>query len=339
MSTDVSTGYLLYPKFNFNTKYVIGYDRVKNLKTLLCDESFWTNFSLLFTDYSQYINSIKYYPFNIGDIANFNPDTSSIVVGNKTLPTGQFDGIRGSEIVSIEKSTPLGWIYIPKTYDNFLDYEPFTKIELYVPYFSFINLPVNEVMGKVLYLNLSVDFDTGIGTLYIRVDGRVIMVSTTKLGIDVPIGSSNFNDIMKDNLANGIKLVAGVVTMVAGGVLGAGEKVSGTLLATKGISMAVSSGVDIITNSTVRYSRGSLTGGTDMLASPTSIYAVVTRPNPISINENYNHIKGRPLGDVKVLSTLRGFTTVEDIHLEGFPDALDEELKDIESQLRNGVYL
>lgn len=336
MATEVTSGNQKYPKFNFNTKYLVAASYMPALKSILCDKTFWDNFSALFTDYSDFINNIKYYPFNVREFVTVNPDSSIIKLGNTNLDGNE---IRGAEVIQILKNIQIGYITIPKRFNNFLDYEPFTKIELYVPYFSFISLPPNEVIGKTVYLYLSVDFDTGLGTLYIQVDGRVIMTSTAKLGIDVPIGSSNVNDVAKENLANGVKLVAGIVTMVAGGVAGAGEKVSGTLLMTKGVSMAVTSGVDMITNSTIRYSRGSLTGGTDMFASPTSIYAVVTRPNPVEIDSNYNHVKGRPLGDIKVLSTLRGFTIVEDVHLEGFDTALDEELKDIENQLHAGIYL
>lgn len=339
MATSIAEGSQKYPKFNFNTKYIVAFQYIKNLKTLLCDKTFWDNFSLLFKDYSDFVNNIKYYPFNVRDFCTVNPNSHTVRLGNTDLDTGQFDGVRGAEVIGISKTIQVGFITIPRKYNNFMDYEPYTKVELYVPYFSFLNLPTNEVMGKTIYLYMSVDFDTGIATLYIQVEGRVIMTTSQKLGIDIPIGSSNYNEVVKDNVANTVKLVAGVVTMAVGGAVSGGEKVSGALLTTKGLGLAITSGVDMITNSTIRYSRGSMSGGTDMLASPTSIYAVVTRPNPILVDENYNHVKGKPLGEIRVLSTLRGFTVVDDIHLDGFNDALDEELKEIDDELRNGVYL
>ena len=101
--------------------------------------------------------------------------------------------------------------------------------------------------------------------------------------------------------------------------------------------MAVSSGVDIMTN-TIRYTRGSLTGGTDMLASPTSIYAIITRPNAVPIDDyEYRHLKGKPLGEIRVLSLMEGFTQIDQIQLQSMPNALDEEIKEIESLLRQGV--
>ena len=214
-----------------------------------------------------------------------------------------------------------------------MDFEPYTKVELYVPYFSFMSLPVNEVMGKTIYIYLSIDFDSGIGTIYIECGGKVIMANSTKLGIDIPLGASNLNEVVKDNFANGLKVVSGIVTMAVAPT----GKMTGALLTAKGLSMAVTSGIDAVSNSQVRYTRGSLTGGTDMLASPNSVYAIITRPNPITISSNYNKVKGKPLGEVKTLSTLRGFTIVEQIHLNGFDDALDEEVKEIEKLLKEGV--
>ena len=103
------------------------------------------------------------------------------------------------------------------------------------------------------------------------------------------------------------------------------------------VAFAVSSGVDIMTN-TIRYTRGSLTGGTDMLASPTSIYAIITRPNAVPIDDyEYRHLKGKPLGEIRVLSLMEGFTQIDQIQLQSMPNALDEEIKEIESLLRQGV--
>ena len=117
-------------------------------------------------------------------------------------------------------------------------------------------------------------------------------------------------------------------------------KLTGAMLATKGLSMAVTSGVDAVFGSQIRYTRGSMTGGNDMCASPTSIYAVITRPNPIPIvDADYNHVKGKPLGDIKVLSTLRGFTIIDQIHLHDFPNALEEEMKEIETLMHSGIEL
>lgn len=329
MGSYVSGGTILPNPTAFNTKYRLTsiYD-VQRLKQLLCDDTFIDNFKLLFNNPSDYINSLKFYPFSLNYFIN---------MSYSRVKLGKIDtDIFGYEVRSIYKYYTIATINITPRYNNFMDYEPYTKVELYVPYFGFISVPTNEVMSKQVVLKLGVDFDTGIGTLYIEVDNRVIMTQSQKLGIDIPFGATNFNEIVKDNIANGIKTTAGIVMLAVGGGVG---KTAGAVLTAKGLTMAVTSGVDAVTGSTIRYTRGSLTGGTDMLASPTSVYAIITRPNAVAITSDYNNIKGKPLGDIRVLSTLRGFTTVEQIHLKDMPDALDEEMNEIESLLREGVEL
>ena len=313
----------------FNTKYVLsGLYSVQRLKELLCDDTFIQNFQLLFNNPSDFINSIKCYPLYLGSFLT----TSSNYIRLGKINTN----ILANNVYTVRKGVNIANIKITPKYNNFMDYEPYTKVDLYVPYFSFISLPTNEVMNKTINLYLTIDFDTGIGTLYIQVDGRVITTATQKLGIDIPIGSSNYNEIVKDNIANAIKTTAGIVMLAVGGGVG---KTAGSILVAKGLSMAVTSGVDAVTGSTVRYTRGSLTGGSDMLSSPTSVYAIITRPNPVPITSDYNHIKGKPLGDIRVLSTLRGFTIIDQIHLQNMPNALDEEMNEIEALMKEGIEL
>ena len=327
MATTVKEGNISVPSVGFNAKYSVIDRSIRTLKEKLCDNTFLTNLSALFTNYADYINGIKWYPF-LGSqkFYTLNYSSDRLRLGNFTINDTD---LYARQIVDIKKTTLIGTFNITRRYNNFLDFEPYTKIELYVPYFSFITLPVNEVMGKEVSVYLSVDFDTGMGTVYIQVNGTVIMTSSTKLGIDIPIGSSNLNQIFKDNIANVTKIVGGVATAVAGGGI---AKLGG-------LAMAGSGALNMITNSTIRYLRGSLTGGTDMLASPTKMYLYIIRPNPVPVTTDYNHIKGVPLGETRALSLLNGYTVINDIHLEGFDEALDEEIKDIESQMKAGIYL
>lgn len=329
MGTTIEQGEISVVNASFNVKRVIDTDNLMYLKNLLCTKSWLEDFQLLFNNPSDCINSIKWYPFPISKFARVGRYNNPIILGKEY----QLD-VMAKYIETINKSARLCELTINRYYNNFMDYEPYTKVELYVPYFGIIPLPTNEVMGQTLYLDIAVDFDTGIGTLYITCEGKVIMTNSTKLGIDIPIGASNYNQVVKDNMANMIKTIAGIGAMAVGGALG---KTSGALLTAKGLSMAVSSGVDIMTNS-IRYTRGSLTGGTDMLASPTSVYAIITRPNAVPIDDyEYRHLKGKPLGEIRVLSLMEGFTQVDQIHLVNMPNALDEEMKEIESLLRQGV--
>lgn len=331
MGTGTITGRQPIPYTSFSYKYLFtSIYQIYELKKQLCDTTFFNDFGKLFQNDSDFINSIKYYPFSISSLAGF--QNEGFYIGKRWVSSiGIVPALKQTNLRAL-----IGTIRINPKYNNFMDYEPYTHIQIYVPYFGFFALPTNEVMKKTVYVYMSVDFDTGIGTIYIEVEGRVLMVNSNKLGIDIPIGASNLNEVIKTNVGNALKTVAGVAMLAFGGAAG---KVTGAMLTAKGVSMAVSSGIDAVTNSAIRYTRGTLTGGSDMLASPTSIYAVITRPNALPIDTRYNALKGKPLGEVKALSQLRGFTKVDDIHLTTLPNALEDEVKEIEELLKKGVEL
>ena len=328
MGTSVNTGTQNYADAYFNSKYVLGtLSDVYELKNLLCNPTFIDQLNFFFTNPSDFVNSIKYYPFNISSFCGLSG--TYIKLGDKTT------SVSGARITSIAKRLQIASFFVSRNKNNFMDFEPYTKIEMYIPYFGFYNLPVNEVMGKTVYVYLSVDFDTGIATIYIATSSAVIMTATSKLGIDIPLGASNMKEVVKDNIENALKLTAGIVTMA---VAPAG-KVTGALLTAKGLGMAVTSGIDAVFGSEVRYTRGTMTGGMDMLASPTSIYLIITYPNAVDVDSSYTRLKGKPCGEIRSLIGLTGFTTVEQMHLEGFSNALNSELQEIESLLHEGVIL
>ena len=179
MGTVTETGSQVLANSYFNEKYKFTLDNLWKLRNLLVSDTFFSNVDLLFANPSDYINSVKCYPFNLSIISR---------LGNsKTLKIGKVtaNNIIVPPLSQIAKKLLLGKITCLRKYNNFLDYEPYTKVEMYIPYFGFVSIPTNEVMGNQIYIYLSVDFDTGIGTVYIEVEGKVIMTVSQKLGIDM----------------------------------------------------------------------------------------------------------------------------------------------------------
>lgn len=57
--------------------------------------------------------------------------------------------------------------YVNRYYGNFLDYEPYTTMKLYIPYCGIMNLPCNLVYGNTLTINLAVDWFSGECTAFV----------------------------------------------------------------------------------------------------------------------------------------------------------------------------
>ena len=64
----------------------------------------------------------------------------------------------------------------------------------------------------------------------------------------------------------------------------------------------------------------------------------ITRNIPVGYNSDYFHLKGRPLYQVKTLSSLSGFTQIDDIHLENIK-AFQDEKDELYNLLKSGIIL
>ena len=75
----------------------------------------------------------------------------------------------------------------PKFGDSFLDYQPYTKMELYVPFCGTIQLNPADILGRKLNVQLVVDFTTGTATGFVMSDNLVIETVNGNIAIDIPV--------------------------------------------------------------------------------------------------------------------------------------------------------
>lgn len=348
MSMKVSTGNSL-PIQDFNCKAILVNDNDESTVNLFADSlhntNLFDNLKALFTSKSQYVNSLRWYPFDLSQFMSISSTASDLTLGGVEAKWGGTVtyNVKCKRVNSIVRAVKIATIHISRYYQDFMDYEPYTTAQIYLPYLGFYAFPLKDCVGDDIDVYYSIDFDTGMATAYVESHAgtsgtdRVILMASGKIGIDIPIGGDNSNEIAKDVFNNSVKLLASGIA-IAGGVTAG--KVAGGIIAGKGMETALSSGVNFVTGQQVHYQRGSLTGGQDALPSPTDIYIVYHRPMRAVLDMNlYAKTKGRPLSDMRTLSFLTGFTKVEEIHLEGFTMALKSEVDEIESLLHEGVIL
>lgn len=80
-----------------------------------------------------------------------------------------------------------GSLIAPKFADSFLDYEPYTKMELYVPFCGTIQLNPADIIDRKLNVQLVVDFTTGTATGFVMSDDLVIETVNGNIAIDIPV--------------------------------------------------------------------------------------------------------------------------------------------------------
>lgn len=260
------------------------------------------------TDPIQNIISCKAFPFDIAGT------TADIKIGNVQL------NIQGKKVANNTKTITIGdGIDIPRNFNSYLDYAPFTEISVYLPYVGIKPLDVNLVMGKHLTFDYIVDLLTGAGRSRIKINNTVIAEYDCTIGVDIPLTSSDRAQADAKHLANiGFGVVAGMragaVGAIAGGV--------------SGVINGISDG----------YHMNQTSGGSPTVASNDckDIYLIYNYPKPLTSN-GYAHAHGYPCRAQYTLNNLDGYTQIETIDLKGL-ELSEEEEKELRDILTSGFY-
>ena len=238
----------------------------------------------------------------------------SVTVGN--ISTGIGMTLASSQYVAVD----CGTLNVNEFWGAYLDYDPYTKAEIYLPYCGTHPLAVDDIMGKAVHVVYHVDILSGACCAYVKCGGSVLYSFIGECASSIPISGADW-------------------TQVINGVLSISASV-GSMIATGGASapMAVSSIASTAVNSmkpSIERS-GSMSGTGGMLGVQTP-YLILTRPRQ-ALPAQQNRFMGYPSFITETLSNLSGYTEVEEIHLENIP-ATGAELSEIENILKSGVIL
>ena len=320
----------------FNKHYGCKNNCLSALSEVLNDSTFMDDFDYLFKNPSEFFVSLRVYPFDTGKFYYGSSVPSALLsdvkLGSKSVPVSSSANLQGVLFPDGSYYKHMGTYKIPRKYNNFLDFSPYTKLEIYLPFVGIVALDTNLVMGKEIRIFLSMDFDTGIGTYWIirhNVDGNddLIQSFNAQMGFDIPLGSSNANDNARSMLASGIAFVGGVITSIV--------TENPLPVAMAGVGLAKNS----ISALQERVSKGCTGSGKSALVTPSYIYIVRTCAVPVTDQSSYASVKGLPLNQYKKLGDLSGYTIVDDEHLDNFGSATKQEIDEIKSLLKLGIIL
>lgn len=249
---------------------------------------------------------------SIVPVAVPNGGTSTVTVGN--MPTTVSMNKAGSQYVDVS----CGSVTISEYWGGYLDYEPYTKIELYLPYIGTHAISADDVMGKTVGITYRVDILSGACAAYIKCGDSVLYQFIGQCASSIPITGNDWT-----NVINGVLSIAGSIgSMVATGGASAPMAVAGV----------ASTAVNALKPNIEKSGSMSGTGGLLGIQKP---YFIVTRPRQ-AIPANQNSFIGYPSFVNVSLDALGGYNEIESVHLENI-HCTGEELAEIERLLKEGV--
>lgn len=326
---------------NFTHFYAMSRDEVNDLLSYLNTASFIDNIQLLFNTPVENIASLRAYPFDVeaNHPAHGSGDNDIII---NVVNTGK----KGFGLNPLP-SPPLnlGSITVPRYHNSFLDYAPYTKVELYLPYIGFVQLDANIVVGNTISIEYVVDYFSGKCTAFISCLGSVIMECDGTIGVDIQIGGGQGAEIARNMLGFAIGAATGAVSLGAGAVSARGSAKTagagaGSIASTVGAATAYlgATTINAIQAGQTHISKGGASQPAIGFYAPQQCFLVITRPHVVE-PVNYAKYYGRPCGFTYALSALEGYTVVDSIHIDGIGSATADEITEIERLLKAGVIL
>lgn len=214
--------------------------------------------------------------------------------------------------------------------DTFLDYAPYSKFSLYLPYIGVKEMDANDFVGHTISILYHGDVVTGGVTAYVLKDGSVMYQYSGCCALTVPLNADSWGTTISGAIQIATTLIGGAALSSAGG--GFAAKRAGVMAATGAANIA--SNPSLLSPQVMRS--GAISGGAGCMASQKPF--VIREAVRFHTTEGFNTITGYPSYYYRPLSSMHGFTSVLDVHLHGIPGT-HEELAEIEDLLKEGVIL
>lgn len=346
MATTVNTPSAVCSGNNdMNSRYALTFAQVNELIAEMNTQTFFDNVALLYSTPIDNVISLWCFPFDVKNAISSAITDDNILINVIRMQT------KGAYFGNIPAPKfDLGSLAITRKFNNFLDFAPYTKFEIYLPYIGFETLDTDIFMGNTVKIEYAVDLYSGKCTAYVSVVdsnniSTLIMIRDGQCGMPIQVAGGSGAEMSRNMLKFGIGAAAGAASLTAGAVAsgasaagGSAQSVAGTFGGAMGYLGsttvgALNAGKQII-------HKGGTTDANNAFYAPQNCYIVRTTP-VVAEPTSYAHSYGRPSGKTETLSTLTGYTQVDAVHVEGsdFGTATHEERAEIERLLKSGVIL
>lgn len=329
---------LLSPTGNFVQTYIVkGADNIKKLSDTIMDEG---------SEFASKILSIRIFPirfwsFSVGPSAEQFKDCDAVFVGSKSIEmTNDVSGnacyVFNGDFRLVKEYTPN---YTFPSNGDFRYCKPYSLFEIYLPFYGWLELEYNVLAGKKLVLEFVVDITNGSGLWILKIDNITLRTISVQLGCDIPISYTGAADVDRRSTANILQFLAGVVSGASLAALGVAT--ANPLVAGSGVIGATNAAYSFMGKEIINIESGGASSFNSVYLSYfVQPYAIVRRKYLSDTTKNgFNRLYGTVCNECGPLSNYKGLTVVDQVHIEGMPNILSDEVEMLEQLMYSGIIL
>lgn len=240
----------------------------------------------------------------------------------RTIVCGYLDsGVSSPTVSSQYAEIDCGTVDCREYFGNVFDYDPYTKVSIYLPFIGVVPLKVSEVMRANINVSYGVDVITGACLAKVKVmrdgGGGILYSYGGSCACHYPISSGSYAGIISGIVTSAIGIAGGIAT---GNPLAA---IGGTVA---GLHQA---------HTDVQRS-GGFTGCAGAMG-PKKPYLIIDRPQT-KLAANFETYQGKPANSTQFIGDCSGFVRAKEVHFSA-PGAFDDEAKEVVALLKSGVLI
>ena len=306
----------------FNRSFAVNANNVKNLADFLwnADETKFQEIvkglALMGENPMNGIIDLRLFPFNVA-LKNSATRAENIVIGR--TDTG-VSGIKLTE--KVNSLIDLGECTFFTKFKNFLDYEPYTTAQLYIPYIGVVPVSTAEFMGHRISVKMIVDYTTGAGTAIVFKDDIPFIYRNGVVGVSIPMTGNDSASYASTVIGNVVGGAVGGVSSIASGNVG------GMVSSAEKLYSGFATGTN--------YQEASASSPSVATWQPQHCYFIIDRPI-LNVPDNYGRTIGFACEKTGKLSDFKGFTVVSNPEINF--RCTDSERQYIVNMLQGGVFV
>ena len=239
---------------------------------------------------------------------------------SQNIKVGLIDtGVAMTKAATQFVTVDCGSINVAEVWGSALDYSPFTKFSIYLPFIGTRTINTDDIMGKTVHVKYNIDLLSGACTAMIKCGDSVLYQYSGACAISLPLSGETFTSMITST----IQLAARIAATVSSGGAAAG--------------ITAASAANSVMSMKPQIERaGGVSGAAGQLGIMAP-YLIAEVPRQ-SVPARYNTFAGYPSNINAVLGDLTGYTEIETIYIKGI-SATKSELDEIETLLKAGVII